>query len=125
MNHPLASIGDRFTAQFVDGLIALAIGALCYQMAKYLGWPLELMFGGWLVYLLVCDGLPNGQSIGKMLTRSSVVHVESGEPCKYWQSCVRNFSLIVFGLIDCVFLVGPARRRLGDYLGRTKVVRLG
>ena len=75
MTRPLASIGDRFTAQFVDGLIGLAVGAGFYFGAKALGWPLELAFAGWLFYLLLCDGLPGGQSLGKRLTRSSVVHV--------------------------------------------------
>lgn len=31
---------------------------------------------------------------------------------------------MVRGVIDAVFILGRQRRRLGDYLGRTKVVRL-
>lgn len=30
MSFQLASIGDRFTAQFLDGLVALAVGAAMY-----------------------------------------------------------------------------------------------
>lgn len=78
---------------------------------------------GWLLYLLLCDGLPGGQSLGKRLTKISVVHVTTGKPCSYWQSCARNFTMVL-GVFDAVFIVGKQRRRLGDYLGRTKVVQL-
>jgi uncharacterized RDD family membrane protein YckC len=57
MNFQLASIGDRFTAQFLDSLVALVVGAAMY-------------------------------------------------------------------FVDWVFIVGKQRRRLGDCLARTRVVRL-
>lgn len=123
MSKPLASIGQRFTSQFVDGLVALAVGFVFYLGAKALTLPLELAIVGWLLYLLLCDGLPGGQSLGKRFTKTSVVHVTTEEPCSYWQSCVRNFTMVL-GVIDAVFIVGKQRRRLGDYLGRTKVVQL-
>lgn len=124
MNRQLASVGDRFTAQFLDGLVALAAGAAMYFGAKAVDLPLEFTLLAWLLYLLLCDGLPGGQSIGKRFTKSSVVHVETGRPCSYMQSCVRNVCLIVLGVFDCVFIVGQQRRRLGDFLARTKVVRI-
>lgn len=31
---------------------------------------------------------------------------------------------MVLGVIDAAFIGGKRRRRLGDYLGRTKVIRL-
>lgn len=123
MPRPLASIGDRFTAQFIDGLIAFAFGVGFYYSAKALQWPLELAFVGWLLYLLACDGLPGGQSIGKRITKSSVVHIKTEQPCTYWQSLVRNFPILVLGVIDAMFIVGKQRRRLGDYVARTKVVK--
>ena len=123
MARPLASIGERFTAQFIDGLVAFAVGVAFYYTAKALSWPIELMFLGWLLYLLVCDALPGGQSLGKRFTKSSVVHVETEEPCRYWQSVVRNFPILVLGVIDALFIVGKQRRRLGDFLAKTKVVK--
>ncbi|MCB2018967.1 MAG: RDD family protein [Hydrogenophaga sp.] len=123
MPKPLASVGDRFTAQFIDGLIAFAVGAGFYYSSKALGGPLELAFVGWLLYLLACDGLPGGQSLGKRLTRSSVVHTVTEEPCSYWRSVLRNFPILVLGFIDVAFMVGKQRRRLGDYIARTKVVK--
>lgn len=124
MHFQLASIGDRFTAQFLDGLVALAVGAAVYFVADVVGLPLELAFLAWFLYLLLCDGLPGGQSIGKKFTKSSVVHMETGQPCSYMQSVARNFCLLVLGFVDCVFIVGKQRRRLGDFLARTRVVRL-
>ena len=125
MPKPLASIGDRFTAQFIDGLIAFAFGAAFYYSAKALQWPLELAFLGWLLYLLACDGLPGGQSIGKRVTKSSVVHIRTEQPCTYWQSLLRNFPILVLGVIDAAFIMGKQRRRLGDHLAKTKVVKVG
>lgn len=124
MSFQLASIGDRFTAQFLDGLVAFAVGAAMYFGAKAVDLPLELAFLAWFLYLLLCDGLPGGQSIGKRFTRSSVVHVDTGKPCSYVQSCIRNVCLIVLGVFDCVFIAGKQRRRLGDFLARTRVVRI-
>ena len=123
MPTPLATIGDRFTAQFVDGLIAFAFGVAFYYLAKTRGWPLEITFLGWLMYLLLCDALPGGQSLGKKVTKSSVVHIKTEAPCRYWQSVVRNFPILVLGIFDVIFIVGKQRRRLGDYMARTKVVK--
>lgn len=119
----LASIGDRFTAQFIDGLIAFAAGAAFYYSAKALAWPLELTFLGWLLYLLICDGLPGGQSLGKRITKSSVVHVDTERPCTFWRSALRNCPILILGVIDAVFMIGKQRRRLGGYLAKTKVVK--
>jgi uncharacterized RDD family membrane protein YckC len=124
MNVQLASIGDRFTAQFLDSLVAFAVGAAMYVVAGIVSLPQELAFLAWFLYLLLCDGLPGGQSIGKKFTKSSVVHFETGQPCSYMQSVARNFCLLVLGFVDWVFIVGKQRRRLGDFLARTRVVRV-
>jgi uncharacterized RDD family membrane protein YckC len=124
MNFQLASIGDRFTAQFLDSLVAFAVGAAMYVVAGIVSLPQELAFLAWFLYLLLCDGLPGGQSIGKKFTKSSVVHFETGQPCSYMQSVARNFCLLVLGFVDWVFIVGKQRRRLGDFLARTRVVRV-
>ncbi len=123
MNKPLARIGQRFTSQFVDGVVALAVGVVFYCIANLFGLPLELMVVGWLLYILLCDGLPGGQSMGKRFTNTSVVHVDSELPCTYWQSCVRNVTMVL-GVMDAAFIAGKQRRRLGDLLAGTKVIQL-
>ena len=124
MKKPLARIGQRFTAQFIDGLAALAVAAVFYLVANLLGLSNVWLFGGWFLYILLCDGLPGGQSIGKRFTNTSAVHVDSDLPCSYFQSCVRNLSLVVLGIIDIAFIAGEQRRRLGDLIARTKVIQL-
>jgi len=122
--NPLASIGSRFTAQFIDGLVAIAFGVATYVVARSFAWPLEWLFVAWLLYILFCDALPKGQSLGKRFTNIAVVHAATGKPCTVWRSFVRNISLVVLGVFDLVLLVGRSRRRLGDYLAGTKVVEL-
>ena len=124
MNAPIASIGDRFTAQFIDGLAGAAVGAVFYFAAKALSLPLEITFIGWILYLLFCDALPGGQSLGKKFTNISVVHMETGLSCSYWQSFARNVPLLVLGVLDCLPLIGKQRRLVGDYLAKTKVIKL-
>lgn len=123
MSKPLASIGKRFTSQFLDDLVAIAVGAAFYLAAKALDLPLELALIGFMLYLLLCDGLPGGQSFGKRFTRTAVVHAVTGDPCRYWQSLVRNLAMLL-GVVDAAFILGKQRRRLGDYLAGTKVVQL-
>jgi uncharacterized RDD family membrane protein YckC len=123
MSRPLASIGKRFTSQFLDDLVAVCVGVIFFLAAKALALPLELAFLGFLSYVLLCDGLPGGQSLGKRLTRTAVVHVNTDEPCRYWQSLVRNLAMLL-GVFDAIFIFGKQRRRLGDYIARTKVVQL-
>jgi uncharacterized RDD family membrane protein YckC len=122
MDKPLAGIGQRFTAQFIDGLIAVAIGAAFYFTAKSLSWPLELFALGYAMYLMFCDALPGGQSLGKKVVSISVVHNVNNTPCTYLQSFARNITMAL-GIFDIVFILGKSKRRLGDYLARTKVVR--
>lgn len=123
MNKPLASIGQRFTSQFLDDLVAIAAAVFFYSVARLFSLPLELVFLGFFAYVLLCDGLPGGQSLGKRFTRTAVVHATTGEPCRYWQSLVRNVAMVL-GVIDAAFIVGKHRRRLGDYIAGTQVIRL-
>jgi uncharacterized RDD family membrane protein YckC len=123
VNRPLAKIGQRFTAQFIDGLIAFALGGATYYLLKLFDLPLEYAFVVWFAYLMFCDGLPGGQSLGKRFCKISVVHLQSEKPCTYLQSFGRNITLI-FGVFDAMFIAGKSKRRLGDYVGRTKVIQI-
>jgi uncharacterized RDD family membrane protein YckC len=122
MNRSLAKIGQRFTAQFIDGLIAFALGAATYYALKLFELPLEYALVTWFAYLMLCDGLPSGQSIGKRLCNIAVVHITTEQPCTYLQSFGRNITMIL-GVFDAMFIAGKSKRRLGDYLGRTKVIQ--
>jgi uncharacterized RDD family membrane protein YckC len=124
MEQELASRRDRVVAQILDGLVACGVGVIAYLVAQVFNWSNIFIFLGWLFYLLICDGLPGGQSIGKKFTNSAVIDVKTGLPCKYWQSVVRNLSLLLLEIIDVIFVLGSQRRRLGDFIAGTKVIRL-
>jgi uncharacterized RDD family membrane protein YckC len=96
-----------------------------------------------LVYMALCDSLPNGQSIGKRLLGFCVVSVEDSGPCNLRQSFVRNLFFTLFisflflpgwwrlvsplGEIICiavesfVILRNPEGNRLGDMMASTTV----
>ncbi len=124
MPYLLASVGDRFTANFIDGIIAMAAGVATFYGAKASGLPLWFAFISVLAYTLLRDGMMNGQSLGKRATRISVVHAKNEQPCTYWQSFVRNAPMVILGFFDLIPIVGPQRRRVGDFMAGTKVVHL-
>lgn len=119
------SLGVRFGATFVDGLIFCAIGA-----------PLSDL--GYLVIIalwLTRDALPflDGQSIGKKLFKIQAVD-EAGKPLtgRWKESALRNILLIILGLGHLVELIvlftrqgkPEAGRRLGDDIAKTKVIHV-
>jgi uncharacterized RDD family membrane protein YckC len=127
---PLAPLGDRFAAQFVDGLIALLIMMGLFFVGGWLapsrtlaGFLILLGVVGGFGYLWLSDGLRGGQSFGKRLFRIAVVHAVTGRPCTFGQSLARNVTLSLLGVVDLLPLIGRERRRVGDYLARTRVVK--
>jgi uncharacterized RDD family membrane protein YckC len=122
----LAPIGKRFTAQFIDELIAIGGGySLVLGLKELVGsesnTPFLAMIFFALLYTLFADGMFKGQSIGKKLMNLYVVSNEMEQPCTYLQSFVRN-STYPLGIFDLIFLFGKERRRLGDRLASTKVL---
>ena len=51
-----------------------------------------------------------------------VISEESGAPCTFGQSLVRNFLLALLGPIDWVFIFGERHQRLGDKAAGTIVI---
>lgn len=56
-----------------------------------------------IVFLLLCDGLPNGQSPGKRLLGIKVAHVPTRRPCDLRSSAIRNLPVAT----AAAFLVAP------------------
>lgn len=129
--HRLAGLGPRLIAQILDSILGFMPLIVFALLAVALG--LDDVIKGWmiilggvfvLVYLVFQDGMGRGQSWGKRMQSIAVVDERTGEPCKYGQSLVRNVSLIVFNLIDCVFIFRRTRQRLGDIIAKTLVVNM-
>ena len=120
-----ASIGKRFSAQFIDEGIAFFFGYIALlllgKITQYDAIPIIAMWAIVIGYTLIADGMFGGQSIGKKLMKLYVVRVGTNEPCSYGRSILRNVTYIL-GIIDLIPLVGKQKRRLGDYLADTKVI---
>jgi uncharacterized RDD family membrane protein YckC len=74
------------------------------------------------LYTLLADGLEGGQSWGKRMVGIRVVSMQTGTPCSFGQSFIRNLLLMILGPIDWIFIFGDRRQRLGDKLAGTIVV---
>jgi len=75
----------------------------------------------WLAYFLLRDSIP-GQSIGKRVLGIKVVQLESGRPCNWGKSILRNITHFVF-LIDALFILSQRNMRIGDMVAKTIVVK--
>ena len=131
-----------FLARIIARTIDFAIVIACYEIIPAIGF-----FAG-LTYLLLCDGLFEGKSIGKSLTGIKVVDKGNRENCGYKESAFRNFpfavAYIIFGIFKVIPLLGwlisfaaivgvlifeslvivgsENGMRLGDELANTRVV---
>jgi uncharacterized RDD family membrane protein YckC len=124
----LASIRQRFVAQAVDIVIALAFAELCtrlFQGASF-QWPIVIL--AWLpglLYRLLGDGLFGGAALGKRLMGIQVVDTASRAPCSLGQSAIR-MSVVLFPLIyvvEVILLACDGRQRWGDRVAHTYVLR--
>lgn len=130
-----AGAGSRFLAMMIDYVITSAIGggvgmilsvflptgialAIFITVSFVLSW-------GWHVWF---ETQRNGQTVGKRALSLRVVDAR-GLPISLHQSLVRNivrvldFLPLFYGLAAVVTLVDPLRRRLGDLVADTLVIR--
>lgn len=128
---PYASRLLRLVGQFLDALVgagplvvaALAIPGFAVAGSEIGGAILFLGALGWMLfYYFFADGLGEGQSFGKRWLGIRVIGIDSGQPCTFGQSFVRNLLLAILGPIDWIFIFGNRHQRLGDILARTVVV---
>ena len=93
-----------------------------------------------LAYLLICDGLFSGQSLGKKLIGLKVISLDTKKPCTLRESILRNSPLAVGYLFykilwigwifvaitaafEFIMLLGSKNKmRLGDELAKTVVI---
>jgi uncharacterized RDD family membrane protein YckC len=122
----LASLPQRLAAQFLDGIVAAAppiaafLATFVLHAAGIVLIVLACIFA--FLYTLLADGLEGGQSYGKRMVGIRVVAMETGRPCSFGQSFVRNLLLMLLGPIDWIFIFGERRQRLGDKAAGTMVI---
>jgi hypothetical protein len=120
----------RVVAKTIDFLIVAALTEAIPKIGYFAG----------LAYLLLGDGLFEGRSIGKRLLGLRVMLIDSGTPCTYRASALRNFVFAVAYLLmfipfigfvfplailifEGIIMIGNEQgMRLGDELSKTHVV---
>ncbi len=122
-----APLRARFFAQMADSLISVLIFISVFYILSEAKFEPEnvriysLLFS--VSYYLLCDSLPRGKSIGKWFFKISVINKRTGAYCSFIQSFFRNLLCLTLGIIDSAFILGKKRRRLGDLLARTIVIK--
>ena len=135
-SYDLASPGKRLLGYFIDmgvvfcllylksvlGYVSLYFYSAAGMMfLQGVGYVLTLLAFG---YLLFCDALPNGQSLGKRVCRMAVVGYPYPTNCTLFQSFLRNLPKPLFSVLDGLFALFGLRRRLGDMLAKTIVINV-
>jgi uncharacterized RDD family membrane protein YckC len=149
LEFPLAGIGSRFLAIFVDtllqtllyvaGIIVFITTASYMKLARpaaYLRWlspswaaalVIFFIFSVYWGYFAFFEIIWRGQTPGKRLAKIRVIK-ESGRPISVYEAIARNLmraidylpGMYVVGLIT--MMISPQNRRLGDYVAGTVVV---
>ncbi len=128
---PIAGIGSRSLAAFLDYLVLMALAFLWAFIVFLLerltaGWAPAFLFAGWFLldwgYFAGLEIATGGRTLGKMAVKLRVVTAEGGTPGPgplLARNLVRSLDL-VFGLP--LMVVDPLSRRLGDRLAGTVVI---
>lgn len=123
----LAGLGRRLGGQWIDSLITLFVLFVVGQSAEFAGLPQDavgiLAFGIAAAYYLFSDAMPNGQSVGKKLLGMKVVDEHTNLNCNLFQSFMRNITTPFLNILDWIFIFFGSRKRLGDMLASTVVIR--
>ncbi|HVE72906.1 MAG TPA: RDD family protein [Thermoanaerobaculia bacterium] len=130
-----AGLGSRFLATMIDTFIVNGIGMVVLMtliavlptgLAMALGVTINFVLTwGWHVYFEVRK---QGRTIGKRALRLRVIDAR-GLPVSLYQSLVRNitraldFAPAFYGIGGIATMVSRSRRRLGDIVADTLVVR--
>ena len=125
-NQSLASLSQRLFGQILDSLVAVAaivVAVVLFAISPDIGLIALILAGCFSIfYILFADGFEGGQSYGKRAVKTACVDANTGAPCTFWQSFIRNLLLSLLGLIDWIFIFGRKRQRLGDKAANTIVI---
>jgi uncharacterized RDD family membrane protein YckC len=123
----LAGVGRRWGGQMIDTVMTYLVFFIVGKVAALLHLPPNVTavsaLGAAAAYYLLSDALPNGQSVGKKLLGMSVIDERSYLNCNVYQSFVRNITTPFLSILDWIFIFFGSRKRLGDMLASTIVIR--
>jgi uncharacterized RDD family membrane protein YckC len=123
----LAGLGRRWGGQMIDSITTFFLFYAVGRAAEFVGLPPTvvalLALGSGAAYYLFSDAMPNGQSLGKKLLGMSVIDERSYLNCNLYQSFIRNITTPFLSIFDWIFIFFGSRKRLGDMLASTIVIR--
>lgn len=125
---------NRMVGKAIDLILVIALASILYPVG-----PLAAF-----LYILICDGLKGGRSLGKRVTGLCVVNTTTGKPADFKDSIIRNSTVafpVLFYLIPILgwllwIVIGipilaievylmtrlEQQARLGDTMADTKVL---
>lgn len=135
IQYELASVGQRFLAYFIDGLIVMGtiiilgiigIQAVHWQNYQYYSWLILAPI--FIFYSLVSEIMMDGQTIGKRALSLKVVKLNGDAPSAHDYFIRWMFRFIdihaSFGSIGVLLITSsPQSQRLGDLLSGSVVIR--
>ena len=93
--HPLFL--NRLIGKAIDLIIVVAlVGLPIYPAGALAGF----------LYILICDGLKGGRSLGKRVVGLQVINTVTGKPADFKDSIVRNSTVAIPTLFSMVPIVG-------------------
>lgn len=123
----LAGLGRRLGGQWIDSLITFFVLFAVGKAAEFVGVSPDavgiLAIGAAAAYYLFSDAMPNGQSVGKKLLGMQVIDEHTHLNCNLFQSFMRNITTPFLNILDWIFIFFGSRKRLGDMLASTVVIR--
>ncbi|QDT36306.1 RDD family protein [Stratiformator vulcanicus] len=136
LSYTPAGPGSRAAAYFIDMVVrlmatsAIAVPIMCAGVllpGTAIGVFMLIMFANTFFYFVLLEYYWNGRSIGKRVFGLRVIH-ERGYPVTFWTSVTRNLLRIVdslgfYGIGLISMTLSPDFRRIGDWVGRTIVIK--
>lgn len=143
--YPKASLGNRFLAFLIDGLIFLGLlipAAVLFVFAFISAYghdqssTIVLLIAGVVLFLLplayqlLKDGMGMGQSYGKRAMQLIVIDLDTNTPCSKSKSLARNIVSFLIGFFPVIgqfiepiiVLAAQDGRKLGDRAANTMVI---
>jgi len=127
---PKVNMLNRTIAKGIDFIIAGALFELIPKIGYFAG----------MGYLLICDGLFEGRSVGKRIIGLKVVLQNTAHACTFRESVIRNFTFavgyilmmipligfifpVIILLLESLIMIGDEKGiRFGDEIAKTQVI---
>jgi len=132
LEYPLAGIGERLLAFFIDAVIISSVYALIAFILDLLNIGQSLAMSGLLglivyLYRLLSEVFINGQTVGKMALSIKVVKLDGSTPSfasYFLRWLLEPVDFFIVGLGVLFIILTKNGQRVGDLLAGTTVVKI-